>query len=120
MTVSGQSSLLLVERARSGDASALDELIRRYLPRLRRWASGRLPPRARGLLDTEDVVQETLVKAVRNLDRIDVRGDGALQAYLRQAVNNRLADAYRGAERRPADTALTSDIAARDPSPLEQ
>src|SRR6201991_5376631 len=94
-----QSSLMLIERARAGDTNALDELIRRYLPRMKRWASGRLPMTARGMLDTEDIVQETMVKAVRNLGQVEVRGDGALQAYLRQAVNNRLADAYRGAER---------------------
>jgi RNA polymerase sigma factor (sigma-70 family) len=115
-----QSSLMLIERARGGDTAALDELVRRYLPRLKRWATGRLPAGARGLLDTDDIVQETMVKAVRNLERADVGGDGALQAYLRQAINNRLADAYRGARRKPSDTGLTSDLPAGDPSPLEQ
>jgi RNA polymerase sigma-70 factor (ECF subfamily) len=114
------SSMLLVERARAGDEAALDELIRRYLPRLQRWASGRLPAGARDLVDTGDIVQETVVKAVRNLDRFDARGDGALQAYLRQAINNRLADAYRGVGRRPVDTVLRSDLPAAAPSPLEQ
>lgn len=120
MEALAQSSLMLIERARAGDTAALNELVRRYLPRLKRWATGRLPAAARGLLDTEDIVQETMVKAVRNLEHADVRGDGALQAYLRQAVTNRLADAYRGARRRPADTAITSDLPAVDPSPLEQ
>jgi RNA polymerase sigma-70 factor (ECF subfamily) len=115
-----QSSLRLIERARAGDAAALNELVRRYLPRLRVWARGRLPTRARDLIDTEDIVQETMVKAIRNFDRVDVSGDGALQAYLRQAVTNKLADAYRGTQRRPSDTALTSDIPAAEPSPLEQ
>src|SRR4051794_9908411 len=94
------SSLLLIERARAGDNAALDELVRRYLPRLRRWASGRLPAAARGLLDTDDIVQETMVKAVRNLGHADLERDGALQAYLRQAVNNRVVDAYRHARGR--------------------
>jgi RNA polymerase sigma factor (sigma-70 family) len=120
MDPAGQSSLVLLTRARAGDTAALEELVRRYLPRLRRWATGRLPVRARDLLDTEDIVQETMVKAVRNLERLDVRGEGALQAYLRQAVTNRLTDAYRGAARRPAGDEITSDLPAKDPSPLEQ
>ena len=61
-----------------------------------------------------------MVKAVRNIGRADLAGDGALQAYLRQAVNNRMTDAFRGAGRRPADEALASDLPAREPSPLEQ
>ena len=120
MNTSAESSLLLLERARAGDTLALNELLQRYLPRLRRWATGRLPVAARNLLDTEDVVQETLIKAVRNLGKIEVRDDGALQAYLWQAVRNRLADAYRRSRHRPADTAVTSDMVAGDPSPLEQ
>ena len=114
------SSLSLLERARAGDDAALDELLNRYLPRLRRWASGRLPPAARELLDTEDVVQDTLVKTVRNLDRIEVRDDGALQAYLRQALTNRLIDAYRQSRRQANDTDVKSDLPANLPSPLDQ
>lgn len=114
-----ESSLALLERARAGDAAALDELLQRYLPRLRCWATGRLPAAARDLLDTADIVQETVVKAVRNLPHIEIRHDGALQAYLRQALTNRLRDAYRRANRRPSDTALKSDLPAESPSPLE-
>ena len=120
MEPSGESSLLLLEQARAGDARALEQLLERYLPRLRRWASGRLPKAARGLLDTEDIVQETVVKAVRNLDHMEVRDDGALQAYLWQAVTNRLTDAYRRSANRPVDTAVRSDLPGREPSPLEQ
>jgi RNA polymerase sigma-70 factor, ECF subfamily len=120
MSTSITSSLLLLDRARAGDDAALEELLSRYLPRLRRWASGRLPPAARDLLDTEDVVQETLVKTVRNLGRIEVRDDGALQAYLRQALTNRLADAYRQSRRRANDTDVKSDLPANLPSPLEE
>ena len=56
-----ESSLALLERARAGDRQALETLTARYLPRLRRWASGRLPRWARDLADTEDLVQETVL-----------------------------------------------------------
>jgi DNA-directed RNA polymerase specialized sigma24 family protein len=54
----------LIELARAGDARARELLAARYLVRLRRWASGRLPHQARDLVDTADVVQECLVRAL--------------------------------------------------------
>jgi hypothetical protein len=44
------SSFELVLRARGGDQEALNDLCARYLPRLQRWAHGRLPASARGAL----------------------------------------------------------------------
>ena len=111
--------MLLLSRAQEGDDAALNEVLFRYLPRMRRWASGRLPWSARGLLDTEDVVQETLIKALRNLGHMPVTNDGALQAYLRQAISNRLTDLYRQGRARTTPELLESDLPARDPSPLE-
>ena len=90
-----ESSLDLLERARAGDASALDALMARHLPRLRRWASGRLPRWARDVADTQDLVQDTLLQTFKRIDRFEPRGEGALQAYLRQGVLNRIRDEYR-------------------------
>jgi RNA polymerase sigma-70 factor (ECF subfamily) len=114
-----ESSVVLLDRARAGDDRALGALLSRYLPRLRRWASGRLPISARGLLDTEDVVQDTLIRTLRNLDRLSVGTDGTLQAYLRQAIQNRLTDLYRQGRVRPGAAVLSSDLPAPEPSPLE-
>ncbi len=61
------SSMVLLERMRGGEHAARDELIRRYWPRLERWARGRLPASARDLYETVDVVQETLIAALRRL-----------------------------------------------------
>src|SRR5688572_6587085 len=63
------SSLTLFERARAGDRRAVEVLIARYLPRMRRWATGRLPPWARDMADTHDLVQETLFQTFRRIDR---------------------------------------------------
>lgn len=117
--VESTPSLLLLERARAGDSGALNELVQRYLPRMRRWATGRLPPAARGLLETQDIVQETVIKTIRNIDRIDVQREGALQAYLREALRNRFADAYRRVAGRGPESAIESNVPAVDPSPLE-
>src|SRR5262245_47092351 len=65
MTTSGrETTLVLLERAKTGDEAALNELLGRYRPVLRRWASGRLPRNRRDLLETDDLVQETLVRAI--------------------------------------------------------
>jgi RNA polymerase sigma-70 factor, ECF subfamily len=113
------SSLTLLERARAGDRVALESLIDRYLPRLQRWASGRLPRWARDMADTQDIVQEAVFQTFRRIERFEPRGEGALQAYLRQAILNRIREELRRAKRRPARTEL--DSAAEDDagSPLE-
>ena len=54
----------------------------------------------------------------RRIDRFDDRGSGALQAYLRQAVQNRLRDELRCIERRPASE-LADDLPDSALSPLE-
>ena len=96
------SSARLLDRAIRGDRSAREALFARYLPWLRRWARGRLPHWARGLADTSDVVQDALHRTVTRLGGFEPRGEGALRAYLRSAVENRIRDEMRRAVRRPA------------------
>jgi RNA polymerase sigma factor (sigma-70 family) len=114
------STATLLERARAGDRAAADALFARCWPPLLRWARRRLPVWARDLADTQDVVQEAVVQTFKHLDTIDARGEGALQAYLRQAVMNRIRDHIRRVARRPAATALDSQHLDAGPSPLEQ
>ena len=109
----------LLVRARDGDEAALAELMARYLPRLRRWARGRLPGFARGLMDTSDLVQETLTRVITGLDRIEVRGPHAFQSYVRQAVLNRIRDEVRHASRRPGPDGVPETLPDLAPSPLE-
>src|SRR4029453_19403319 len=113
------SSFELLVRAQDGDEAARNELCARYLPRLRRWAHGRLPIWAREHLDTEDLVQDTLLRSVRQLDGFTPSHERAFCAYVCEALRNRLRDALRRAARRPASGALSDDEPASDPSPLE-
>jgi RNA polymerase sigma factor (sigma-70 family) len=116
-----ESTFHLLERVRAGDEAALDALFARYLVPLRRWASGRLPRWARDVSDTQDLVQETLINTFKRIEAFDSRGEGALQAYLRQALMNRIRDELRRFDRRgQAGGALDSQMAAAGPSPLEQ
>jgi RNA polymerase sigma-70 factor (ECF subfamily) len=109
----------LLARAHSGDRDALDKLFARCLPPLRRWARGRLPMGARGALDTQDLVQETLLHALARLDHFESRHEGALQAYLRQAVLNRIRDEARRVGRRPSPAELPESHASEAASPLD-
>ena len=114
-----ESTLDLLNRLRVGDDDALDRLIERYLPELTRWASGRLPRWARHAVDTDDLVQETLIQVFQKLEGFEYRGEGALLAYLRQAVLNRVRNQLRWAERRPRVRELDDGLEAAGASPLE-
>src|SRR5687767_14113574 len=86
------STFHLIARVRAGDREALERLFARHLPPLQRWATGRLPKWARQLADTDDLVQDALVQTFKRIEEFEPRHVGALQAYLRQAVLNRVRD----------------------------
>lgn len=114
------TSVRLLTRARGGDRAALDSLFARQLPRLLRWARGRLPRWARDVADTADLVQESVLSVFRHIDRFDARREGALQAYLRACVLNRIRDECRRAGRRPPRDELDEGQAeSAQASPLE-
>ena len=115
-----ESTFELIERARAGDQESLERLMARHLGPLRRFVSGRLPRWARDLSDTDDLVQDTLLKTFKRIDDFDVRGPGALQAYLRQAVMNRLRDELRRKGRAPVLVDQDDVDLPADGSPLEE
>jgi RNA polymerase sigma factor (sigma-70 family) len=117
--LSDETTIELVIKARDGDRQAVEALLQRCLPNLRRWAHGRLPPAARGSLDTGDLVQETVLHVLRRLDTFQPRHVGAMQAYLRQSVINRIRDEVRKIGRHPAPVELPEDLQGDHTSPLE-
>jgi RNA polymerase sigma-70 factor, ECF subfamily len=117
--ISDEPTIELVVKARAGDRLAVEALLQRCLPKLRRWAHGRLPAAARGNLDTGDLVQETVLHVLRRLDTFEPRHVGAMQAYLRQSVINRIRDEVRRIGRQPAPAELPDDLQAEVTSPLE-
>ena len=114
-----ESSVDLLLKAQSGDSQALNRLLERYLPRLQRWASGRMPAGIRSMSDTGDIVQEAVISALRNIETLEIRTEGALLAYLRRSVNNRIIDQFRRHGRRPPREEIPEDAVAAGPSPLE-
>jgi len=118
--LSDKPTLELILRARDGDQSALQAILERCLPPLTRWAHGRLPSAARGYLDTGDLVQDAAMNAITRLDSFEPRQVGALQAYLRQSVINRIRDELRRFGRRPVTVEYPEELAAHDTSPEEK
>jgi RNA polymerase sigma-70 factor, ECF subfamily len=113
------STIDLLERFKQGDDGAVSLLVERSLPPLKRWARGRLPRWARGIDDTQDLVQDAIVRALPRLKTFEARHPGALQAYLRQAITNHIRDEIRRVNTRPPAAELGDDHADSGPSPLE-
>jgi RNA polymerase sigma-70 factor (ECF subfamily) len=113
-----EPTVALIRRIREGDGGARDVLLKRYLPVLRRWAHGRLPASARDLSDTDDLVQVTLLRALKNIDEFDARHTGSFLAYLRQILLNQVRDELRRQQRRPGGAELDTELPDLETPPL--
>lgn len=109
----------LISRARTGDDAAVEELCRRLVPALHGWASGRLPPHARDMRETSDLVQEVLVKSLGRLKEFEPRHEGALVTYLHRGIMNRIRDEVRRVSRRGAREEVQDDLPDSRPGPLQ-
>jgi RNA polymerase sigma-70 factor (ECF subfamily) len=103
----------LARAAALGDRVAFEMIVRRHTPALLRYATHQLGWDA----DAQDVVQEALLAAWRNLDRFD--GRSALRTWLFAVLSHKLVDHRR--RRRPVpvpDDALLTQPAdpAADPA----
>jgi RNA polymerase sigma-70 factor (ECF subfamily) len=117
---SSESTSEILARARGGDRSAARVLIARALPALRRWSHGRIPKYGRGPADTEDFVQDAVLRMLKRLKTFEHRTVGALQAYMRTAVVNSIRDVVRRVGRRGVPSELPEDLADTAHTPLEQ
>ncbi len=90
-----EPTLVLLRKARQGDAAALEAFALRYSDRLRRWASGRLPPWARGEVDVEGTVRRALLETPSRIGAYEPLHERGLHSYLRQILLSRLRDELR-------------------------
>jgi RNA polymerase sigma-70 factor (ECF subfamily) len=115
-----ESTAHLIALARGGDQEALNRLFALHRDPLRRWTAGRLPKWARDLADTDDLVQEALLSTLKRIGEFEARHVGALQAYLRQAILNRIRDELRRTGRQPLSATLDTQSPVDSASPLEE
>jgi RNA polymerase sigma factor (sigma-70 family) len=111
----------LLRRFQAGDHSALEGLWSYYLPRLQRWARGRIPADGHDGVSADDLVQEAFVKSLPSLHTLQARGGGTLFGYLRMIVLNQMRDHARRRARRPRRDMMELDAHVHPgPSPLEE
>ena len=87
----------LLIRTQAGDLAARDRLLTRYRARLQRVAHGRIPVQLRSLIDTEDIVQSTLLRTLDHVKGFVWRHESSFLGYLRTAVLNQIRDEIRRA-----------------------
>jgi RNA polymerase sigma-70 factor (ECF subfamily) len=96
----------LIMRMRAGDQRAFDEFFNASAPRLLAFLARRSGMDSANI---EDIVQNSLIKAIRNLDRY--RGEAALFTWLTEICRHELADVSRKSARRPAHMSLEEPYA---------
>lgn len=89
----------LVSQARDGDTSAFDELVRRYQDNITGLLFRFCPHRS----DLEDMVQETMIKAYRNLDKW--KQTAPFANWLKKIAVNTGYDYFRKKSRQPVSIA---------------
>lgn len=108
----------LLEQVRKGDRQALERLLARHRPAVRRFLEMRLDPRLRQRLDPSDAVQETQAEAARRIDAYLKQESMPFVIWLRRIAYDRLIMLRRrhvGAERRAA----TRDLPLPDRSSVD-
>src|SRR5688572_8300053 len=89
------SLALLVQRAAAGDEQAVAELLGLHRDQLTRMVQLRLDTRLRGRVDPEDIVQETLLEAMKRLPDYAREPTLSFPVWLRFLAGQKLVDAMR-------------------------
>lgn len=123
----------LISRARSGDSSALGELLDRHRDQLRLLADRDLSEKLQRRVDASDVVQQTFLIAHRAFEQFRGETDPELIAWLRTILNQNVQEAVRRhihAQHRSLNqevsiqsagtTSLPFDPPASDPTPSQR
>jgi RNA polymerase sigma-70 factor (ECF subfamily) len=108
----------LVIRAQRGDRKAFDELMRKYIPRLRTVVEVRLGSWLRQKVEAEDLVQETVARALESLERFSWQGKESFRLWLEGIAGNLIREAVKR-HRRSLGIAIPR-FASNDPSPSRQ
>jgi RNA polymerase sigma-70 factor, ECF subfamily len=97
-TITEVSDEQLVARARQGDESAFEEIVRRHSPRVFQVASKFFRQRNQ----VEDIAQEVFLKAYRQLPSFEARG--SFEGWLTRIATNTCLNQLRSGKRHPATT----------------
>jgi RNA polymerase sigma-70 factor (ECF subfamily) len=87
--------VLLLEQARGGDKTALNELLMKHRPRLRLMVEIRLDTRIQARLDASDVIQDAYVEIIERIDEYLRDPKLPFFLWLRLVVGERLLKLHR-------------------------
>ena len=113
------STAVLIAQVRGGNPTARERLAGRYLEALRGFAHGRLPGKARDLMDTDDLVQVTVLRALDKVHAVDAQRKGNFLAYMRKILVNKVRDEIRRASKTPQMEALSPTVPSNAPTPFD-
>jgi RNA polymerase sigma-70 factor (ECF subfamily) len=90
----------MIERAQAGDRLSLDRLLCRHASRLKQHLTPRLPDVLKGVVDVDDILQQTFLQVFRDFQRFESQGPGSFYAWMRGIAENRLYDCVRQQKRK--------------------
>src|SRR5262245_47155448 len=92
---SGDGEQEMLQRARSGDSRAVDELLVQHLPALRAYLRLHLPAEVRRQESCSDLVQSVCREVLTQQPDFDYRGPEAFRGWLYQWARHKLQDRVR-------------------------
>lgn len=105
-------SSLLLRGARAGSAEALNDLLQKVCPRVLALIRLRLGPDLRRRVDSQDILQTTLIKAFRRIDQFEGSGSNNLLSWLAAIAANEVRDHANFHQRARRD--INRDVAIDD------
>jgi RNA polymerase sigma-70 factor (ECF subfamily) len=114
-----EQSQELIEKARTGDREAFDELARPVAGHLLERIRLRMGRGLRGTLEAEDILQETMVRAFRSMPHFRWQGEGSFECWLEGIAVHFILHSAR-THRRRRELQLIQEPEAEDVSPSRQ
>ena len=92
MTENLEKTIDLVRMAKNGDFQAMNKLFTRYQDRIYRIARIRLGSELRAKLETVDIGQEVMIKAMNSLRDFEMKSDGDFIHWISKLIENTIRD----------------------------
>lgn len=111
-----------IERAKAGEAAALNELFAAHHGLMVELARRKIGPRLRSKEDADDLAQTTFREAARDFGQYQYRGEGSFLRWLVQILQNKIRDKaeYYGATKRDISRDRSQEVKLGDSGDLKR
>lgn len=114
--INGKAVTELAQQAGRGHSASFEALLRIHVPDLERYIHRQLPSDLRGIVDAQDVVQDTLLEACRRFGEFQLVDPTSVYRWLATIARHRMIDLLRqhrslkrGGGRSATESALVED-----------